>query len=154
MNRTETKTETKTERTFEVIAVDGSTYDATATDGGLQYNYEHGDIVSITEVGVTVETITTTTRRIIYTEPTEEMYAHSIEPTDRDYQEMSEHFETKTRKPRKVETSPRLPCISSCCGTLNRRTRNGTCAGCRKTANRTQLPRYFTTPSKRMWWNE
>ena len=36
-----------------------------------------------------------------------------------------------TRKPRAVETQPREICRSTCCGTLGRRTRNGSCAGCR-----------------------
>lgn len=36
-----------------------------------------------------------------------------------------------TRKPRAIETEPRAPCRSTCCGTLNRRTRDGSCAGCR-----------------------
>lgn len=36
-----------------------------------------------------------------------------------------------TRKVRALETQPREPCRSSCCGTLNRRERDGSCAGCR-----------------------
>ena len=35
------------------------------------------------------------------------------------------------RKPRALETQPREVCRSTCCGTLGRRTRDGTCAGCR-----------------------
>tara|TARA_R110001592_G_scaffold133536_1_gene348808 strand:+ start:143 stop:649 length:507 start_codon:yes stop_codon:yes gene_type:complete len=35
------------------------------------------------------------------------------------------------RKVRALETQPREPCRSSCCGTLNRRERDGSCAGCR-----------------------
>lgn len=41
------------------------------------------------------------------------------------------HQAPTTRKPRALETQPRAPCRSTCCGTLNRRTRDGSCAGCR-----------------------
>jgi len=41
------------------------------------------------------------------------------------------HQAPTTRKPRAIETEPRAPCRSTCCGTLNRRTREGSCAGCR-----------------------
>lgn len=41
-----------------------------------------------------------------------------------------------TRKPRAVETQPREICRSTCCGTLGRRTRNGSCAGCRGMTDR------------------
>jgi hypothetical protein len=40
-------------------------------------------------------------------------------------------LETQPRAPRALETQPRAPCRSTCCGTLNRRTRDGSCAGCR-----------------------
>lgn len=35
------------------------------------------------------------------------------------------------RRPGIVETQPREVCRSTCCGTLGRRSHNGTCAGCR-----------------------
>jgi len=35
------------------------------------------------------------------------------------------------RKPRALETQPREICRSTCCFTLGRRARNGSCAGCR-----------------------
>lgn len=54
-------------------------------------------------------------------------------PTDAEMVEMAQEMnpEPTTRKPRALETQPREPCRSSCCGTLNRRTRDGSCAGCR-----------------------
>lgn len=54
-------------------------------------------------------------------------------PTDAEMVEMAQEMnpEPSTRKPRALETQPREPCRSSCCGTLNRRTRDGSCAGCR-----------------------
>ena len=41
------------------------------------------------------------------------------------------HQAPTTRKPRALETQPREVCRSTCCGTLGRRTRDGSCAGCR-----------------------
>ena len=37
----------------------------------------------------------------------------------------------KGRRPGIVEAQPREVCRSTCCGTLGRRTRDGSCAGCR-----------------------
>ena len=66
-------------------------------------------------------------------------------PTDAEMDEMAQEMnpepspatrkpralETQPRAPRALETQPRAPCRSTCCGTLNRRTRDGSCAGCR-----------------------
>lgn len=56
-------------------------------------------------------------------------------PTDAEMDEMALEMNPEpsptTRKPRALETQPREPCRSTCCGTLNRRTRDGSCAGCR-----------------------
>jgi len=58
-------------------------------------------------------------------------------PTDAEmvemHREMNQVVATryKGRRPGIVEVQPREPCRSTCCGTLNRRTRNGTCGGCR-----------------------
>lgn len=79
----------------------------------------------------------------VETETLMEAVERVSQPTLEDYEEMSQHFETgpqfhpanhpdhTTRKPRALETQPRAPCRSTCCGTLNRRTRDGSCAGCR-----------------------
>lgn len=52
-------------------------------------------------------------------------------PTDAEMVEMHSEMTQVTRKVRALETQPREPCRSTCCGTLNRRTRDGSCAGCR-----------------------
>lgn len=54
-------------------------------------------------------------------------------PTDAEMVEMAQEMnpEPTTRKPRAIETQPREICRSTCCGTLGRRTRDGSCAGCR-----------------------
>ena len=54
-------------------------------------------------------------------------------PTDAEMVEMAQEMnpEPSTRKPRALETQPREVCRSTCCGTLGRRTRDGSCAGCR-----------------------
>lgn len=155
----ETAPDTTTTARFVVTRQqEGDAPNVTSTDmiAGINYTFDGDTVISI------VKEVTTVTRTVVYSKPTET-----------DYQEMSEHYlqhglhETgiefhpanhpdhrPARKVRAIETAPREPCFSSCCNTEGRRTRNGTCAGCRKTANRTQLPRYFNTPNKRMWWVE
>lgn len=125
----EAHTETRSQTRFVVTRhVVGETPKVTATDmtkNGVHYTFDGADIISVVR-----EVITTTTERTV-------MYQ---EPTEADYEEMSQHFAParKPRKTRKTETKPRATCYSSCCGTPNRRERNGTCAGCRP--NRYPLP--------------
>ena len=68
-------------------------------------------------------------------------HVEEYQPTDEEQEEAylahTGNIPTQ-RKPRKAETGPRATCFSTCCGTPNRRTRNGTCAGCRP--NRYPLP--------------
>lgn len=55
-------------------------------------------------------------------------------PTDEEMVEMHQEMNPKPHRGRRagiVEAEPREVCRSTCCGTLGRRARNGSCAGCR-----------------------
>jgi len=107
--------------------VSGEAPTTTSTDikSHVSYTFAGDDVISI------VKEVVTTRRYVIYSQPTEE-----------DQEEMFRHFNPKkTREGRPtgiIERRPRAVCYSTCCGTPNRRTRNGTCAGCRP--NRYPLP--------------
>lgn len=111
--------------------VKGEAPTTTSTDikSHVSYTFNGDDVISI------VKEVVTTRRYVVYDKPTTD-----YEPTEEDQEEMFNHFKSnyKGRKKGIQERSPRKTCYSTCCGTPNRRTRNGTCAGCRP--NRYPLP--------------
>lgn len=111
--------------------VKGEAPTTTSTDikSHVSYTFNGDDVISI------VKEVVTTRRYVVYEKSTTD-----YEPTEEDQEEMFNHFKSnyKGRKKGIQESSPRKTCYSTCCGTPNRRTRNGTCAGCRP--NRYPLP--------------
>lgn len=115
------------------VAGEAPTTTSTDIKSHVSYTFAGDDVISI------VREVVTTRRYVVYSQPTEEDHEEMFQHLVSEWQKEINSKRNHQGRPKGItERLPRAVCYSTCCGTPNRRTRNGTCAGCRP--NRYPLP--------------